>query len=260
MRTLKLTIAYDGTDFAGWQNQPGQRTVQATLEQSLSELTGEPIAAVASGRTDAGVHALGQVVSFDTGSDLASEVFQRALNAKLPEDVAVLAVVEAPPGFHAIRDAVKKRYQYRLHDGPTREVFHRRYAWHVRHRLDAGRMHRAGQALVGRRDFHSFESHWPNRNTSVRSIFELSVKRQMGDNCDRVTLEVEADGFLYHMVRTIAGTLVEVGRGAQDESWPADVLAAEDRAAAGPTAPPQGLFLLRVEYDSGSTSDRRRGR
>ena len=250
VRTLKLTIAYDGTDFAGWQRQPSQRTVQGVLEHALSQITGSPVRTAASGRTDAGVHALGQVVSFDTHSQLAPDVLMRALNARLPQDVVVLDAADVVPGFHATADAIKKRYRYQLHDGPVRDVFQRRYVWHVRYRLDADRMQSAAQGLIGRHDFRSFESKWPNRRTSVRTVFEIEIHRDRDNDPNRITLEIEADGFLYNMVRTITGTLVEVGRGARGTQWPAEVLRAMNRSAAGPTAPPQGLFLLRVHYPS----------
>ncbi len=250
MRTLKLTLAYDGTAYAGWQVQPGRPTVQGRLEAAIQNVTGQQVRVLASGRTDAGVHALGQVVGLQTQSDLPVDVLRRALNAQLPEDVVVLEVAEAAEGFHPIRDAVRKRYRYILHDGPVREVFRRQYCWHYKHgRLDAEAMARAAAALRGRHDFRSFQSSGAQRESTVRTVYELTVQRGRGDQQDWITLEIEADGFLYNMVRAIVGTLVEVGRGARPETWPAEVLQAVDRAAAGPTAPPQGLFLVRVEYD-----------
>lgn len=247
-------MAYDGTDYAGWQVQLGQKTLQGTLEAALTKITGETIRVTASGRTDSGVHALGQVVSFDTESRLPPDVFQRALNADLPHDMAVLDAAEAPPGFHAIRDAVRKRYRYVLHDGPVPNVFRRQYAWHYRQRLDAEAMHRAAQALLGTHDFRSFESAWPQRTSSVRTITDIQVQRGFDRDDNLIALEVEADGFLYNMVRAIVGTLVEVGRGNRPEAWPGEVLVAQDRRVAGMTAPAHGLFLVRVEYD-GETTD-----
>lgn len=255
MRTIKLTLAYDGTAYSGWQFQPDRPTLQGTLENALLGITQTPIRVVGSGRTDAGVHALGQVVSFQTASALPADVLKKALNATLPRDMAVLELIDAPEGFHAIRDAVRKRYRYAMFDGPVMDVFRRAYCWHVRHRLDDAAMHRAGQALLGRHDFRSFETQGTPRESSVRTIFHLSVARGEGQQCDVVTLEVEADGFLYNMVRTIVGTLVKVGRGLKDESWPGEVLAGCDRRLAGMTAPPQGLFLLRVDYGD-SAADR----
>ena len=260
MRTLRLILSYDGTAYAGWQVQPQCQTVQGVLEAAIEKITGRSTRTMASGRTDAGVHALGQVVAFRTESELHADVLRRALNAELPRDVAVREVTEAPDGFHPIRDAVRKRYRYVIHDGRVRDVFQRQYCWHyVRGRLDADAMNRAAQALLGRHDFSSFESSGAERESSVRTVFDISVKRGRAGRPDQffadqiipdqVLLEVEADGFLYNMVRAIVGTLVEVGRGAQRETWPAEVLRAVDRAAAGPTAPPQGLFLLRVDYE-----------
>jgi tRNA pseudouridine38-40 synthase len=264
MRTLKLTVAYDGTDFAGWQFQPGQRTVQQTLQDALAQITGEKSSAVASGRTDAGVHALGQVVGFSTNSHLSAEVFQRALNAELPRDLVVLSAEEAPLGFDPIRHAIRKQYRYMIQDGPIADVFSRRYAWHVFRRLDVAAMQRAAAPLTGRHDFSSFETAGSQRITTTRTVYELSVARQpvrspAGATCgDRTEIEVEvaADGFLYNMVRNIVGTLVEIGRGARDEAWPAGVLAACDRRAAGQTAPPQGLFLVSVDYEEQGVRDR----
>ena len=248
MRSVQLTLAYDGTDYAGWQLQPGQPTVQAALEEALARVTGQQIRVVASGRTDAGVHARGQVVSLQLSGEMTAAVLQRALNAELPADVAVLEASDAPAGFHAIRDAIRKRYRYLLHDGPVRAVFERRYLWHWPTRLDADAMQRAARPLVGEHDFSSFESKGAERSTSVRRVSELTVRRGAGEGADTIEVEIEADGFLYNMVRAIVGTLTEVGRGARPETWPAKVLQATDRSQAGPTAPPQGLCLMGVEY------------
>jgi tRNA pseudouridine38-40 synthase len=249
MRTFKLTLSYDGTAYAGWQSQANQPTLQDTLEAAIKRVTGESIRVSASGRTDAGVHAMGQVVSFRCSTRLGPEVLQAALNAELPDDIAVLDAALAASGFHATRNARRKRYRYAIHDGPARDVFRRAFSWHYRRTLDAEAMHRAAQSLAGTHDFRSFESAWPQRTSSVRTIFEIVVERATGDERDIVHVEIEADGFLYNMVRSIVGTLVEVGRGVRGESWPGEVLAALDRRAAGMTAPPAGLCLVRVEYD-----------
>lgn len=253
-RTFKLTIAYDGGAYAGWQFQPGCPTVQETLERVLAKITGSAVRTVASGRTDAGVHAMGQVVSFASDCPLPVDVLQRALNAELPRDIAVRSVEEAPAGFHAIRDAVSKQYRYVLRDGRVPDVFQRHYCWQVRERLDAEAMHRAAQLLVGTHDFASFESSGSERQSSVRTIQAISVLRSAGDP-DRIVLEVAADGFLYNMVRTIVGSLVEIGRGVRDPAWLGQVLSACDRRAAGQTAPPQGLFLVSVDYRSKSNAE-----
>ncbi len=247
MRNIKLTLSYDGADFSGWQTQPGKRTVQETLETAIARITGEAKPRVnASGRTDSGVHAVGQVVNFFTGTTLAADALMRALNAHLPHDLVVHDAADRPPSFDANRDAIRKLYRYIIHDGPTPNPFLRKYCCWTKRRLDAVAMARAAESLVGRHDFHSFETEWPNRSSSIRTITHLSVNR-FGDH---VWIDVEADGFLYNMVRAIAGTLMNVGRG----YWPVDevarILAAEDRTRAGPTAPAQGLFLMRVIYAS----------
>lgn len=249
MRFLKLTLAYDGTAFAGWQVQPNERTVQETLEQGIQKVTGEQLRAVASGRTDAGVHAFGQVVSVSVGSALPTDVLCRALNANTPNDLVVLSVAEAPEGFHAIRDAIHKRYRYIIQDGPIPDVFSRAYAWHVPQTLDAEAMSQAAQSLVGTKDFKSFEAAGSERATSVRTVTDLQVVRSRDGDFGRITIEIAADGFLYNMVRNIVGTLVEVGRGKQPIQWPGEVLAAKDRKLAGATAPAQGLFLVNVDYE-----------
>jgi tRNA pseudouridine38-40 synthase len=248
MRVFKLTLAYDGTLYSGWQRQHGAKTVQETLERALERITGAAVRVTASGRTDAGVHALGQVVSFACDTHLAPEVLGKALNAELPHDLAVVSAEQAAIGFHAIASARRKRYRYVIDDGPVRDVFARHFAWHYRQRLDTTVMHRAAQSLVGTHDFSSFETAGSPRATSVRTVFQLSVERQGGEMGARAVLEIEADGFLYNMVRAIVGTLVEVGRGAKPEAWPGEVLVACRRDAAGQTAPPQGLFLVRVDY------------
>jgi tRNA pseudouridine38-40 synthase len=247
MRTIKLTLAYDGSAYCGWQTQSKEPTLQLALERALERVTGQSLGVAASGRTDAGVHALGQVVSFDTDSHLPADVFLRALNAELPRDMVVVASEEATSGFHARRDARRKRYRYVIGDGPTANVFQRHYAWQLPTRLNDKAMRRAAQALVGRHDFSSFETRGSPRASNVRTIFDLEAARNPVD-ADQLHIEVEADGFLYNMVRAIVGTLIEVGRGVKDEDWPAAVLAARHRRAAGQTAPAQGLFLLWVKY------------
>ncbi|MGD0653250.1 MAG: tRNA pseudouridine(38-40) synthase TruA [Thermoguttaceae bacterium] len=249
MRTFKLLVSYDGTNYFGWQAQSGQRSVQETIEDAIARVTGQSVRILASGRTDGGVHALGQVVSFRLETRLTPEVLRRALNAVLPGDIAVLDASETHDNFHPMHQAVGKRYRYLIHDGPVRDVFRRRYCWHFRQgRLDAQSMHRSATALIGAHDFSSFETSSSRSKNSVRTIFDLTVRRGRGDEQDWITIEVEADGFLYNMVRAIVGTLVEVGRGVRPETYPAEVLRAVDRRLAGPTAPPQGLFLVKVDY------------
>jgi tRNA pseudouridine38-40 synthase len=245
LRNIKLVLSYDGRDFHGWQTQPGFRTVQQTLEEAVAALTGERQAVNASGRTDAGVHAVGQVVNFHTNSHLAPEVLLRGINAHLPPDVVIREAADAAQAFDANRDACAKLYRYVIHDGPVPDPFLRRYCFHTRHRLDVDAMRRAAAPLAGKHDFRSFETDWPNRVSSVRTVEHLAVNR-VGD---WIWLDVEADGFLYNMVRAIAGTLINVGRGYWPETQVAEILNAGDRRLAGPTAPAHGLFLMRVRYE-----------
>jgi tRNA pseudouridine38-40 synthase len=245
MRNIKLLLSYDGTDFSGWQRQPDRRTVQQVLEEAIGKLTGVEPATNASGRTDAGVHALGQVVHFYTASRHPPEVFVKALNATLPHDVRVRGATEMRQAFHATLDAKAKLYRYVIDNHPIADPFQVRYSHHVYQRLDVAAMNDAAGSLRGRHDFHSSETHWPNRTSSVRTITHVAVNRMNGF----VWVDVEADGFLYNMVRAITGTLLLVGTGRWPASKVAEVLAAEDRRAAGPTAPPQGLFLVRVRYE-----------
>lgn len=248
MCVLKMTLAYDGSQYAGWQVQNSQRTLQGTLEAALAAVTGESIRVVASGRTDAGVHAHGQVVGFATESPLTTDVLKRAINAHLPEDIAVLEISRAAEDFHAIRDARSKRYRYVLHDAGVRDVFARKYCWRLAKELDVAAMSRAAAALVGTHDFCSFQSTGAPRESTIRTVTDLTVVRPVGIDQGMIIVEIEADGFLYNMVRVIVGTLVEVGRGAETEQWPGQVLAEKQRSLAGPTAPPQGLFLVAVDY------------
>jgi tRNA pseudouridine38-40 synthase len=248
MRTFRLTLAYDGADFAGWQRQPQRRTVQGELEAALERITQQPTKCTASGRTDAGVHALGQVVSFASPTELSEAVLTKALNAELPDDMLVFEVAHACDGFHALRDAIRKRYRYVIEDGRLRDLFDRKYIWHVYQRLDVEAMRQAAAPLVGTHDFTSYETTGSPRLTTVRTILDLTVERRSGELTNKIAVEVEADGFLYNMVRNIVGTLVEVGKGKQPAGWPAEVLALRDRTKAGMTAPAQGLFLVGVEY------------
>jgi tRNA pseudouridine38-40 synthase len=246
MRNLRLTVSYDGTDFHGWQTQPGVRTVQETLEAALADLTGEARVRVnASGRTDSGVHAVGQVVNFRSATRLDPETLRRALNARLPADVVVREAADAADDFDANRDARRKLYRYVIRDGDVPDLFMRRYCCQARHRLDAAAMARAAAVLRGTHDYASFETDWPNRASSVRTVTRLMVHR-FGD---WIWIDAEADGFLYNMVRAIAGTLMNVGRGYWPEAAVEAILASRDRTRAGPTAPAQGLFLVRVLYE-----------
>lgn len=239
-------MSYDGTEFFGWQRQKEFRTVQQVLEETLQTLSGgQEIACTGCSRTDAGVHAVGQVVNFRHDMSLPVDRLVYALNGNLPCDMAVHSAEEVPEEFDASRSAKKKMYRYVIHDERTPDVFLRKFSWHYPNcKLDESAMNRAAECLLGKHDFRCFETEWPNRKTSVRTITRLKINR-VGPY---LWLDIEADGFLYNMVRCITGTLVNVGRG----YWPAEqvkqILANGDRTQAGPTAPPQGLFLMRVTY------------
>jgi tRNA pseudouridine38-40 synthase len=243
MRTLKLTLEYDGTDFSGWQAQPGRRTVQQTLAEACARILRHDVLPVGAGRTDAGVHARGQVASLATPSDMPCERILRGVNACLPEDLAVIAVEEAPEGFHARFSAKSKWYRYRIYQSRIPSPLERMFSWRVGFDLDLDRMRAAARALVGTHDFRGFARQADERPT-VRTLFSVDANRRKSI----IEIDVRGDGFLYNMVRTIAGTLVEIGRGKKAVGACEAVLSTRDRAVAGPTAPPQGLFLMGVEY------------
>ena len=244
MRNLKLTLAYDGTAYNGWQRQKGVPTVQEAVEQAIRAVIDRKVSVRASGRTDARVHALAQVCNFHDETVLDPEDLRAALNANLPLDVQILRVEDVPPDFDSNRHARFKRYRYRIDNRFDPHVFTLRYAHHVRAPLDETRMARAAQCLMGTHDFACFESQSPQRRSTVRTITAIEVYRHAHEVC----LEVESNGFLYNMVRAIAGTLIVIGRG----RWPIprmrDILKSRDRKQAGQTAPARGLYLLRVTY------------
>jgi tRNA pseudouridine38-40 synthase len=249
MRTLKLTLAYDGTAYAGWQRQPGKPTLQETIEQAIKSVTGKRTIIAGSGRTDAGVHAIGQVASFDTESTLSPLALQKALNAHLPRDIAVTHAADVATSFHARKSAVSKRYRYLIVNSRTHDVFRRGYSWHYCYgKLDAEAMHAAAQHWRGTHDFRTFETQWPQRSSSVRTVLDISVARLPAPQNKVIQFEVEADGFLYNMVRTMVGTLVEIGRGRRSTEWTVELLTAGDRRRAGMKVPAAGLFLLEVKY------------
>lgn len=243
---LRLTLEYDGTDFEGWQSQgAGHRTVQDVLESALGQVTGQRCPVAGAGRTDAGVHAEGQVASCRPSTALSPEDLCRALNAVLPLDLAVREVALSPEGFHARRSARRKLYRYALWNGPVRSPLRERTHWGVRSPLDVGTMRAAAAPLVGTRDFAAFQSSGGGTRTSVRTLERLDVEGAPGGE---IRVWAVADGFLRHMVRALVGTLVEVGRGRRAAGELREVLASGDRARAGPTAPARGLTLVRVEY------------
>lgn len=255
VRCLKLTIAYEGTNYVGWQVQAEGDSVQQKIESAVTKITGETARVVASGRTDSGVHAFAQVAHVRLKSPLAINVLRKALDANTPWDISILSVAEAPASFHAIRSAVRKTYRYVFQDGRITDPFSLKHAWRIMRTLNAEAMHRAAERLIGEHDFFSYAAKDFQAITSVRTIESLSVVRTQSKPFGRVVLEVTANGFLHHMVRNIAGTLMEVGLGRRDESSTSEVLAAHDRGAAGMTAPPEGLFLVSVDYQGADVCD-----
>jgi len=255
-QTLLLRLAYEGTRFSGWQAQPGRRTVQGVLAEAITAVSGETILPKGASRTDAGVHAVDQVVGFTTGKDHAADVWRRALNANLPADVVVLAAQEAPAGFDPVEAAVSKRYRYRIHDAINRPVLARQFVWRWKSPLNGAAMRHAAEQLVGEHDFSSFENPSSPRLSKVRRISAIEIGRRQGADGTtdaEVWIDVEGNGFLYNMVRIIVGTLVMVGCGKRPPDWVAEVLVGRRRVLAGPTAPPQGLALMRIDLDPATT-------
>jgi tRNA pseudouridine38-40 synthase len=245
MRTIKLTLAYDGTDYAGWQRQENALAIQQVVEDAFAHLTGGQSPTVSgAGRTDAGVHALGQVASVNVEFAHAASAVLRALNVRLPEAIRVIGAVDAPVGFHARFHATGKVYRYRIQRAPVASPFDRHFAWHVPWPLDVDAMRAAAAHLVGRHDFASFQTTGSAVTSTVRTLERLELLEQGSE----LTIVAEGDGFLKHMVRVITGTLVEVGSGHRDAASIPAVLSARHREAAGKTASPHGLTLVAVRY------------
>ncbi|MDO4574305.1 MAG: tRNA pseudouridine(38-40) synthase TruA [Planctomycetia bacterium] len=262
MRTLRLTIAYDGTNYHGWMYHASVSTVQGAIQAAIEKIAaGRPFELLGSSRTDAGVHALGQVARLRMDSAIPTDALARAIQAGLPGDIQIRNVEEVPESFHPIQDTLRKRYRYLLHDGPRPELFLRNYLWRMGKktvRLDVDAMRSAANVLLGKHDFSAFENVGSPREHSVRTILDIDVRRGVpegefllpltGVPEDILSIEVEADGFLYNMVRNLAGTLAEVGRKRLSADGMADILQSRDRSRAGMTAPPQGLFLLWIQF------------
>jgi tRNA pseudouridine38-40 synthase len=241
---IKLTIEYDGTDYCGWQVQPTGKTVQGVLEKAISTLVGRATRITASGRTDAGVHALGQVANFLSDKKLEPYRVQRALNALTPEDVTIKTVEIVPDDFDARRQGRSRIYEYRILNRSSPSPFHLRYAWHVHDSLDLAAMRQAITCLNGEHDFSSFRAAGCDAAHPVRTVYASSISR----SGEVIVFTVEATAFLRHMVRNLVGTLVEVGRQQRSPQSFAALLDARDRTQAGMKAPAHGLFLMEVKY------------
>ncbi|MGI6081278.1 MAG: tRNA pseudouridine(38-40) synthase TruA [Limnochordia bacterium] len=250
MRNIKMTLSYDGTAYHGFQDQgPDVPTVQRSLETAIHKLTGERLRVIGAGRTDAGVHALGQVINIRTSGTIPVERWPHALNSVLARDIVVRDASVVHPDFHSQYWATKKRYQYVIDNGPVPCVFMRRYAYRVYRTLDVKAMSEAASWLEGKHDFAAFRSVGSEVETTVRTLYELRVER-----CgDMIHITACADGFLYNMMRIIVGTLLEVGKSKQPPKWVKEVLMSGQRHLAGPTVPGLGLCLLEVVYDDADT-------
>ena len=245
MPTIKLIVEYDGSRYAGWQRQPDQPTIQDAIETALFQLTQQRRPVVAAGRTDSGVHALGQVVSFRIERNWTAHEWTKGFNARLPQDIAVRSAALMPEDFHARYSASGKLYEYRILTRPERSAIDRAYCWHVYKSLNIEAMREAASLLIGKHDFTSFEGSLTDNEDPLCHLQQLSLTHLE----DRLSIQVYADRFLKHMVRAIVGTLVEVGHAQRTARSLADVLAAKDRTTAGRTAPAHGLFLVRVDYN-----------
>lgn len=241
---IAIGIEYDGTAYNGWQRQRTGLGVQERLEQALSEVANESVEVTCAGRTDAGVHASGQVAHFDTAADRSDRSWLLGANTNLPHDICLTWVMPVGDDFHARFSALARRYRYRILNRLVRSALHRRRAWWVHRQLDHRRMHEAAQALLGQHDFSAFRAAGCQASNAVREVTDIAVTR----DGDWVLLDVTANAFLQHMVRNIAGTLVAIGCGDEDVGWAARVLAGRDRCLAGMAAPPHGLTLVQVFY------------
>lgn len=264
MRRIKLTVAYDGTRYSGWQIQPNAPTVEAVLDAAIMKLTGEMVHVTGASRTDAGVHALGNVAVFDTAATIPGARWAYALNRYLPEDVSIVESREVRADFHPRHCDTVKTYEYQIINTPFPVPQFRNYAWHVAPPLDTEKMHCAAQCLVGEHDFKSFCCVRTQVESTVRTIYAISVEAAQfpaggglpvsalaegtENVSQRIIIRVQGNGFLYNMVRIIAGTLMQVGKGQLTESDVAGMLARKDRCSAGQTAPPQGLTLMKIAY------------
>ncbi|VEN72705.1 tRNA pseudouridine synthase A [Candidatus Desulfarcum epimagneticum] len=244
-KNFKLVIEYDGTAYHGWQRQKDAVTVQETIERAVFSVTREKVSLLGSGRTDAGVHARGQTANFLCETRLSAHVMKRALNSLLPDDIVICDCETAPESFHARYDAKSKIYRYFFLNTPHPSAIRRRHVWHIPQKLDVEAMSDAARRVAGRHDFKAFEGHGRPDTDARRHVMAAALFEKKGG---RLVFEIEADGFLRHMVRNIVGTLVEAGLGRMDPGEIGEIFRSRDRGRAGPTAPARGLFLWEVKY------------
>jgi tRNA pseudouridine38-40 synthase len=245
VRNIKLIIEYEGTAFHGWQIQPGLKTIQGVMQERITQITQGAVNLIGAGRTDAGVHALGQVANFQTESTIDLNALQRGLNSLLAPDIVIKDIEEVAEDFHARFSACSKRYEYHILNRSYPSALLRAYVWFIPHHLDLAAMERCGKLLIGSHDFSSFRASGDESRHSIREIIRFEIERREGD---LIAIVIEANAFLREMVRSIVGTLVDVGRGKTSLEEFKEIFAAEDRRKAGMTAPAQGLFLKEVKY------------
>ncbi len=251
MKRIKLTVAYDGTNYCGWQVQPNGITIEEVLNKKLSRLTGEDIHIIGASRTDSGVHALGNVAVFDTESTIPPERFAYAVNQRLPEDIVIVSSEEVPADWHPRYQDCIKYYEYHILNRPLPDPLRRLTTSHVSFPLDEHKMQEAANYLIGTHDFKSFCNIRTTTEDTIRTVYGLEVTR----NGDEITISIRGNGFLYNMVRIIAGTLIRVGRGFYQPEQVQEILETKERTEAGVTAPPQGLRLVKIQYSSGTCTD-----
>ena len=245
LHNIKLVLAYDGSRYHGWQRQPHGITIQEVIEEKIQMMAGDAVTLIASGRTDAGVHAVNQVCHFKTRSHIEPTALKKGLNSLLPDDILVVKAEYVSPDFHARYDAKTKTYEYRILNREEPDIFQRHYVWHIRRSLDVEEMRNCMNLLAGTHDFSSFKSSGSGNMNPVRSVSNAGI---YGPEEGLLRVVMEADGFLRHMVRNIVGTLVEVGFGKINSSGFKEIMESRDRSLAGVKAPPQGLFLVKVRY------------
>ncbi|MBN2178178.1 MAG: tRNA pseudouridine(38-40) synthase TruA [Deltaproteobacteria bacterium] len=244
MRNIKITVEYDGTGYHGWQRQPNGISIQEVLENNLALITNGTVRLIGSGRTDTGVHAVGQVANFKTETATECQGLLKGINSLLPPDVAVIDVIDVGDEFHARYSAKSKVYIYKIYNSSVRSPLYRNYSWHVFEELDVKSMQKASSCLVGTRDFSSFCAAGSDAKTYTRTVLDCSIVEETS----MIIFTIEADGFLRYMVRNIIGTLVDVGKGRKTPEEFMEVMDSKDRTNAGITAPPQGLVLKEVKY------------